>query len=47
MAYREDIPVPSKARRSEELISPDAEVALKVARYIATCPNGVTSVIGE
>jgi antitoxin HicB len=31
MKYREDIPVPSRARRSEELIAPDEEVALKIA----------------
>jgi antitoxin HicB len=42
MKYREDIPVPSKARRNEELIAPDAEVALKIALYIAMRRNGVS-----
>jgi antitoxin HicB len=35
MKYREEVPPPSKARRGEEVVVPDAAVAIKIALYIA------------
>ena len=43
MKYREEIPAPSKARKGEELVVPDAAVAMKVALYIAMRQRGVTA----
>jgi antitoxin HicB len=41
--YREDIPVPSKPRKGDELVAPDASVAMKVALYIAMRQQGMTA----
>ena len=43
MKYREDIPAPSKARRGEVLVAPDAAVAMKIALYIAMRERGMTA----
>lgn len=43
MKYREDIPAPSKARKGEELVAPDAAVAMKVALRIAMRRHGLTA----
>lgn len=43
MKYREDIPAPSKARRGEVLVAPDAAVAMKIALYIAMRERGLTA----
>ena len=43
MKYREEMPVPSKARRGEEVVTPDAAVAMKVALYIAMRQQGLTA----
>ena len=43
MKYREDIPAPSKARKGEELVAPDAAVGLKAALYIAMRERGMTA----
>lgn len=43
MKYREDIPAPSKARKGEELVAPDAALAMKVALYIAMRERGMTA----
>ena len=43
MKYREDIPAPSKTRKAEELVAPDAAVAMKVALYIAMRQRGMTA----
>lgn len=42
MKYREDVPVPSKARKDEELVTPDAGVAMKIALYILVHREGVS-----
>ena len=43
MKYREAIPGPSKVRRSEELIAPDAAVAMKIALYVTMKAHGVSA----
>ena len=43
MKYREDIPSPSRKRRGEVLVTPDAAVAMKIALYIAMHENGITA----
>lgn len=43
MKYREDIPAPSKPRKGEELVVPDAAAAMKVALYIAMRACGMTA----
>lgn len=43
MKYREDIPAPSKARKGEELVSPDVAVAMKIALYVAMRERGMTA----
>ena len=43
MKYREDIPAPSKMRKGEELVVPDAAAAMKVALYIAMRASGMTA----
>ena len=43
MKYREDIPAPSKARRGEVPLAPDAAVAMKIALYIAMRERGMTA----
>jgi antitoxin HicB len=43
MKYREDIPTPSKARKGEELVAPEAAVAMKVALYFAMRQHGLTA----
>ncbi len=43
MKYREDIPAPSKVRKGEEPVAPDAAVAMKIALYIAMCACGMTA----
>ena len=43
MKYREDIPAPSKLRKGEELVFPDAAAAMKVALYIAMRESGMTA----
>lgn len=43
MKYREDVPAPSRKRAGEELVAPDAAVAMKVALYIAMRERGVTA----
>ena len=42
MKYREDIPAPSKLKRGEVLVAPDAAVAVKIALYLAMKEHGVT-----
>lgn len=42
MKYREDIPAPSKVRKAEQLVAPDAAVAMKVALYIAMRERGIS-----
>ncbi len=42
MRDRETIPLPSKARRGEVMISPDLDVALKASLHIAMQRNNVT-----
>ncbi len=42
MQYREDIPAPSKVKKGERLISPDADVALKVGLYAAMQEQGIS-----
>ena len=43
MKYREDIPAPSKLRKGEEFVVPDAAAAMKVALYIAMRACGMTA----
>ncbi len=43
MKYREDIPEPTTVRKGEELIAPDAAVAIKIALYIAMKTRGVSA----
>jgi antitoxin HicB len=43
MKYREAVPVPSKPRKGEEIIVPDAAVAMKIALWIAMQERGVTA----
>lgn len=43
MKYREDIPAPSRARKGEALVVPDAAVAMKAALYIAMRRRGMTA----
>ncbi len=43
MKYREDIPAPSRTRKGEELVAPDAAVAMKIALYIAMRDLGMTA----
>lgn len=43
MRYREDVPPPSKPRRGERLVVPDAGVAMKIALYIAMRDRGMTA----
>lgn len=43
MKYREEIPGPSRRRQDEELVAPDAGVAMKVALYISMREHGVTA----
>lgn len=43
MKYREDIPAPTKARKGERLVAPDAAVAMKAALYIAMRRRGLTA----
>ncbi len=43
MKYREDIPVPSRLRKGEEMVIPDAAAAMKVALYIAMRACGMTA----
>ena len=43
MKYREDMPEPSRARKTEKLITPDAAVAMKVALYLAMRREGLTA----
>ena len=43
MKYREAIPAPSKPRKGEELVAPDAAVAMKIALYVAMREHGVTA----
>ena len=43
MKYREDSPAPSKARRGEALVAPDAAVAMKIALYIAMRERGLSA----
>lgn len=43
MKYREDVPLPSKARKGEELAVPDTAVAMKIALYIAMRERGITA----
>ena len=43
MKYREDMPAPSKARKGEELVTPDVAVAMKVALYMAMRDQGLTA----
>jgi antitoxin HicB len=43
MKYREEIPTPSKVRRGEDLVAPDAAVAMKIALYIAMREHGMTA----
>lgn len=42
MKYREDFPPPSKVRKGEQLVAPDAAVAMKVALYIAMRERGIS-----
>lgn len=43
MKYREEIPAPSRKRKGEALVVPDAAVAMKIALYIAMHEQGVTA----
>ncbi|MPY76196.1 MAG: type II toxin-antitoxin system HicB family antitoxin [Alphaproteobacteria bacterium] len=43
MRYREDIPAPSKSHKGEELVVPDASVAVKIALYIAMRRGNITA----
>lgn len=43
MKYREEIPSPSRKRRDEEIVAPDAAVAIKIALYIAMQERGITA----
>jgi len=43
MKYREDIPAPSRSRKAEELVAPDAPVAMKAALWIAMRRRGMTA----
>lgn len=43
MKYREDVPVPSKCRKNEEVVVPDAGIGLKIALYLAMRQRGVTA----
>ena len=43
MKYREDIPAPSRPRKGEVLIAPDAAVAMKIALSIAMREGGITA----
>ena len=43
MKYREDIPAPSKLRKGEKPVVPDAAVAMKVVLYIAMRACGMTA----
>ena len=43
MKYREDVPAPSKLRKNEKIVAPDAAVALKIALYIAMRKRGMTA----
>lgn len=43
MKYREEAAVPSKARKGEEIVVPDAAVAIKFALYIAMRERGLTA----
>lgn len=42
MKYREDLPAPSRKRKDEELVAPDAGVAMKIALYISMRKRGIT-----
>ncbi|MDP6704732.1 MAG: type II toxin-antitoxin system HicB family antitoxin [Alphaproteobacteria bacterium] len=42
MKYREDVPAPSKCRKNERAISPDAAVAWKIALYLAMLESGMS-----
>ena len=39
--YREEVPKPSRRRKGELLIAPDADVALKIALYISMRKYGI------
>lgn len=43
MKYREDIPVPSRSRKDEELVAPDTAVAMKIALYVAMHERGISA----
>ena len=43
MKYREDMPRPSKRRKGETMIIPDADLSLKVALYMAMGETGMTA----
>lgn len=43
MKYREEIPAPSRMRRGEQLVVPDAAVAMKAALYVAMRERGMTA----
>ncbi len=43
MKYREDVPEPSRRRKDEELVVPDAAVAMKIALYVAMHHHGVSA----
>lgn len=43
MKYREEIPAPSRKRKGEEVVAPDAAVAMKIALYIAMRERGITA----
>ncbi len=43
MKYREDIPAPSRLRKGENLVAPDAAVAMKAALYIAMRERGIAA----
>lgn len=42
MKYREDIPAPSKTRKNERVVNPDAAIAWKIAIYLAMRESGIS-----